>query len=363
LEICMVDEEFLRYGGRQKHIYCLSKELLNRGHNVTIFSPQGSHKWPNVNVEIFKELKLSSGLIEFKFIPTYRFAIRGYDVVHSHDTFFSAFLAKHAKHFFITTHGLRCSLNCSYGFIGKLFHKVITERNLKAANDKGCIFCVSDYDLSLCRKLGFKNSYYIPNGVDINSIQTADGKAFRKKFNINKKVVLEVARLSPVKGQLRFVRDCAEKIQQEADVLFVFAGAKEDEKYIHQLEKEAKKRKINVLILPNPSDEEIFQAYRACDVFILPSEFEGQPISVFEAFAAKKPVVATDVGGIRRSTGKLARLVQFWEPGRFADEVVSLLKDEKLQKSLGRRAFNHVKKFSWDKVAEFVEQKYMKFLH
>jgi len=362
LDICMVDEEFLRYGGRQKHIYYLSKELLRRGHNVIVFSPKGSFRWPNTMIKIFKEWKVPQKLIESKVMPGYSSSIKGYDIIHSHDTLFSAFLVKHAKHFFITTHGLRCSLNCGYGLIGQLFHKMITDRNLKAANDKGCIFCVSDYDLALCRKLGFDNSYYMPNGVDIGTIQAADGESFRKRHEVTGNMVLEVSRLSSVKGQLRFLRDCAEKIKREVDTCFVFVGAKEEERYIHQLKDEAQKRKLDVRILPDLPDEEVYQAYKACDVFVLPSEFEGQPISILEAFAAKKPVVTTDVGGIRKSAGSFARVVHFWEPDKFAEEVVHLLKDKGLRQKVGKKAFAHVKHFSWDKVAEFVERKYLEAL-
>jgi len=354
----MVDEEFLRYGGRQKHIYHLSRELLNRGHHVTIFSPNGSYRWPDVKVKTFKELKIPN-IIDSKIIPGYRTAVKDYDIVHSHDTLFSAFLVKHAKHFFVTTHGLRCSLNCGYSYVGKLFHKVITDRNLKAANEKGSIFCVSDYDLYLCRKLGLKNSIYIPNGVDIQAIKSANGNSFRKKYHIDGEMILEVGRLSPVKGQLRFSRDCGKLIKREINAHFVFIGARDDEDYVRKLKNEARRIGIKALVLPDLPDKEVYQAYKACDVFVLPSEFEGQPISILEAFAAGKPVVATDVGGIRKCVGSSARLVPFWKPKRFAQEVINLLKNETLRTALEKRAIQHVRKFSWTKVADTVEQKYL----
>lgn len=340
LKICMVDEEFMRLGGRQRHVSSLSRELIRRGHKVVVKSPRGYHDW---GLEVKPDARLDD-----------------YDIVHAHDTLKVGLRASKTKRFFVTTHGLYCRLNCGHGLLGKMFHRYYTDRVLGRANRKGCVICVSDYDLRLCKELGLDNSFYVPNGVDFDAIQGADGKKFREKYHIGGEMVLLVGRLFPAKGQLRFVEDCAEKIQREVgDVHFVFAGDQEDYPCVQKLVTEIKTRGIRASVIPDIPDEDLYQAYGACDVFVLPSEFEGQPISVMEAFAAGKPVVATDVGGIKGFAGPHASVVPFWEPDEFAGEVARLLGDEGSRRELGAGALEYVKQFSWGKVAEFVERKYL----
>jgi glycosyltransferase involved in cell wall biosynthesis len=73
------------------------------------------------------------------------------------------------------------------------------------------------------------------------------------------------------------------------------------------------------------------------DVFVLPSRTEGLPITILEAMAAGKPVVATAVGGIPevvrdRETGLL---VPPMEPSRLAEALMHLLEAPALAKSMG----------------------------
>ena len=45
--------------------------------------------------------------------------------------------------------------------------------------------------------------------------------------------------------------------------------------------------------------------YKALDILALTSKNEGTPVTLIEAMAAKKPVVATDVGGVRDLMGHI----------------------------------------------------------
>jgi glycosyltransferase involved in cell wall biosynthesis len=44
---------------------------------------------------------------------------------------------------------------------------------------------------------------------------------------------------------------------------------------------------------------DVAELFAAMDVYCLPSHFEGMPLSLFEAMAARRPIVATSVVGIR----------------------------------------------------------------
>jgi len=288
--------------------------------------------------------------------------LRDYDVVHSHSFVFLGLLSSRSENFFLTTHGLRTSAYHQGGIAGHLFHKAITESGLRSANEKGAIICVSKHDLEQCRELGLWNSHYCPNGVNFKEIQEADGGEFRDKHDVDGPMVLELARFAELKGQLRFVRDCAGRIQRELDTTFVFAGAGGSDRYMRRLRSEIEKRNLKARIITDLSDEEMYRAHSATDVAVLPSEYEGQPITLSQSAAAGTPSVATDVGGVDEFTEDYCRVVPYWDADKFTGEVLRLLKDDSLKKELGKNAVTHAREMSWSRVADFVESIYERTL-
>jgi glycosyltransferase involved in cell wall biosynthesis len=75
-----------------------------------------------------------------------------------------------------------------------------------------------------------------------------------------------------------------------------------------------------------------------CDVYVLPSYREGMPVSILEAMAAGKPVVATRVGAIPEiiEDGVNGFLVPPGDVGGLADRIAMLLGDAALRRELGR---------------------------
>jgi len=82
--------------------------------------------------------------------------------------------------------------------------------------------------------------------------------------------------------------------------------------------------------VPNP--------HQYLDVSVLCSLHEGFPNAIIEAMAAARPVVATDVGGIRDALtdGETGLLVPAADPAAFAGALERLLRDPAAAEAMGR---------------------------
>ena len=72
------------------------------------------------------------------------------------------------------------------------------------------------------------------------------------------------------------------------------------------------------------------------DIYCLPSFYEGMPLSIMEAWAAGKPVIATDVLGIAElvTHGVNGYLVPSDEPRKLADGIMDIVRNDRLREQL-----------------------------
>jgi glycosyltransferase involved in cell wall biosynthesis len=63
-----------------------------------------------------------------------------------------------------------------------------------------------------------------------------------------------------------------------------------------------------------------------CDAFVLSSAWEGMPLVIGEAMAMEKPVVATDVGGVREMVGQAAVLIRPKDPQALAEAMLRIMR-------------------------------------
>ncbi|MFE2600709.1 glycosyltransferase family 4 protein [Streptomyces sp. NPDC059396] len=85
--------------------------------------------------------------------------------------------------------------------------------------------------------------------------------------------------------------------------------------------------------------------YRAADLVVLPSRWEGMAVAPLEAMASGRPVVLSDVDGARESLPpgrETLCLTPPEDPPALAAAVSTLLRDEPLRETIGRQGRQHV---------------------
>ena len=83
--------------------------------------------------------------------------------------------------------------------------------------------------------------------------------------------------------------------------------------------------------------EDVAALLAAADIFVLPSHFEGLPMSVIEAMLCGLPVVATDIRGPREQVveGDTGLLVPMGDAGALRDAIARLAADPDLRHRMG----------------------------
>ena len=112
----------------------------------------------------------------------------------------------------------------------------------------------------------------------------------------NKKVFINIGRLSPEKGHIKLINAFAKVHQKYPEVCLVNLGSGVLEKEIQSLIKKLNLSN-NVFYLGQVSNP--YSYLSASDCFILPSDHEGQPMTLLEALILEKPIIATDIVGNR----------------------------------------------------------------
>ena len=184
----------------------------------------------------------------------------------------------------------------------------------------------------------------IPNGVDTERFRPLPpDPALRRELGIPGDAPLAgiVAALRPEKNHPLFLQ-AAQRIREEiAGAHFLVIG---DGPQREPLENLARDLGLSDAVHFLGTRHDVPSLLSLLDVFVLTSHMEANPVSILEALACEKPVVATAVGSVPETvledkTGCLA------EPGNaqaVADRVLSLFRDPRRAAALGRAGRRHV---------------------
>lgn len=136
------------------------------------------------------------------------------------------------------------------------------------------------------------------NGVDVSHPPTTqfDVDACRREFGLPEKdqIVGVVGNLYPVKGHQYLIEGIPAVLKKCPDTSFIFAGRGQLEMELKdQVHRLGLSERVRFLGLR----QDIPTILAMLDVFVLPSLSEGLSMAILEAMMAKKPVIATRVGG------------------------------------------------------------------
>ncbi|MBD3168587.1 MAG: glycosyltransferase [candidate division Zixibacteria bacterium] len=162
------------------------------------------------------------------------------------------------------------------------------------------VLCVSDNVRESLRRAGIDplKAEVVTNAVDFEYFQKDADIEFRDKWNINEGeiVIGSAGRLSAEKGHINLIKAAAELppvVREKMKIVIAGDGPRKDE----LLKLASEKGLADRLILAGfISDMRSF--YQAVDIFCLPSLTEGLPLTILEAAASKKAIVASNVGYI-----------------------------------------------------------------
>ena len=177
----------------------------------------------------------------------------------------------------------------------------------RVLDDAAAILCVGRREQkAMLERYPGKRVVLLPNGVDSARFAEGDGPAFRRRHGIpaERRLLLVMGRIDPQKNQ-ELALGLLERLRSGSgpeDVHLVLAGHVTNPPYRERLEKRIRESGLadRVHLIPglDPHGQELVDAYHACDLFLLPSRHEPFGIVVLEAWAAGRPVVAAEVGGI-----------------------------------------------------------------
>lgn len=296
------------------------------------------------------------------------------DIVHTHASK-AGFLGRRAafscgvKNVVHTFHG-----HVFHSYFGNLKTKVVKqlERNL-AKRSTGIIAIsklqkkelVSEHKITTAEKVTV-----IPLGFDLKKFTTNKEKSreeVRAKYGIKEDevAIAIIGRLAPVKAHdyfLSVIERLIEKTSKKIKVFIVGDGERYDsiKKGVDLInENHAQTITMTSWIL------DIAHFNHGMDLICLTSKNEGTPVSLIEAQAAGKPVISTDVGGVKDivADGVSGYVIKKEDIETYVKKLRLLVENDEDRLIFGKNAVNNVlDKFSYERLVKDMEQYYNKIL-
>lgn len=189
-----------------------------------------------------------------------------------------------------------------------------------------------------------KNIIYIPNGVEVKPFDRIKVNKFKEK------TILFVGRLHPQKNLHRLFRSIDELNKRFSNFRLLIVGDGSESMKLKELIKSLKLEN-RIIMMGELRGNNLIKVYKSSHIFILPSIYEGFPLTLLEAWAARLPVVVSKTGDCQYliKNGVNGHLIK----GQSTQDISNAITESLINKNLrvlGENGYNFAKhKYSWEK--------------
>ena len=357
--LVMIDDASI--GGGQQHILLLTKRLDRTRFDVAVACEGDGYL-----VDELRKRGILTHPLRMSNRPSIRSlfeCVRLYrkwkpDIVHTHGGT-AGFLGRIASLFVPgirrvhTYHGIHYLHN-----LQRLQNRIywVVDRGLKHCTDRLVCVARSDYELGI--RYGVvdrEKTMLIRNGIDVEKFASAKRESAIKTGAV--RIVGTIGRLHAQKGHCFLLEAAARVIKNDSTVVFHIVGEGELQSNLEgQIRSLGLQGRVKLLGVRT----DVPGLLAGMDIFVLPSLWEGLPLVLLEAMAARKPIVATAVDGVKEVIADdEALLVPPRDPERLADAILQILHDPGLAGRLGESAYRKVKsEFNVEVMVKQIEQLY-----
>ena len=315
------------------------KFLKNKGHEVDVISSNNTFTIP------VKGLKNLSFMIS-SFLKTRR--KKHYDIVHAHNPASGLAMKNISGKKVISLWGI--FENQIEILHGSTLSKISGKYEKEILKYADAITVASKTIQQYYSQLNYP-IYYIPNGIDLDSVQESKERLYPKQ-------IIFVGRLSKEKGIFDLLK-IAQKIPPELNLLIIDSGPEEEKV------KNISNNFSNIHYLGYQSHEKVISLIKGSDILIQPSLVEGGLNStLLEAMICKIPLLTTslDIYADEIKHLETAFCIPINSPDKLLKGIIELMNNTELQKNLVIQAFKIAEKHSWDQIGNQYIQLYHNLL-
>lgn len=307
-------------GGIADHVYNITTNLISYGEDVTVIAPAKLLS-NNNSIYKFKTVKIPSiYLFPWPYPTLKNFGIpvdlgkkirsviltEKFDLVHCHGQHYPLtwitleIAAKYEIPTIMTIHttyGLNPYRLGGKTKIEEYFNRIIFSHILKKTDG---IIGLTESNINYAKRYGSpSNSYFkISNGIntDLFVENIHNKEEYRRQYNIdnNRIVILFCGRFEHVKGIIEFAKAAKIIANNFSNIQIIIIGEGSLKEQVSSILRDVP----NIRILGWQASNELYKIYILSDIFVIPSKYEGLPITLLEAMAASLEIVYTPVGSM-----------------------------------------------------------------